>query len=248
MQQLKPVLIIPDVHIPYHDKRAWKLMLKVAKDIKPHYLFTIGDFMDFYAVSDHSKDPTRALKLDEEIKAGEAALDELDALGAKEKVFIGGNHCDRLERYLRNKAPELFHFVSVPDLLHLITRGWHYVPYKHDIEFGKLHLTHDVGVAGRYAVYKSLDAYQHSVITGHTHRLAYVVEGNATGKEFKLSAQFGWLGDAKEVDYMHRAKVNKDWALGFGIGYINPKTNYVYMSPIPLVDYTCVCNGVLYIG
>lgn len=245
---LESLLIVPDCHIPFHDKRAWALMLQVAQDLKPYYLYTIGDFMDFYAVSDHSKDPNRALKLDEELKAGEAALDQLDALGATHKIFHNGNHCDRMERYLRNKAPELFNLISVPDLLHLEERGWQHVPYKQYSKLGKLHFTHDVGTAGRYAAYKALDAFQHSVITGHTHRLSYIVEGNATGEEFKLSAQFGWLGDAKEIDYMNRAKVNKDWALGFGYGYHNPSTGYVYVVPVPLIDYTCVVNAKLYTG
>lgn len=245
--KLEPILIVPDVHIPYHDKRAFALMLQAAKDLKPHHLYTIGDFLDFYSVSSHSKNPNRRFNLAAELKAGEEALDQLDALKAKHKVFIGGNHCDRLQRYLQDKAPELFNLVTVPELLHLTERGWEYVPYKRDTKLGKVMLTHDVGVAGRNAVFKCLDTYQHSVLTGHTHRLAYIVEGNATG-EFKLSAQFGWLGDANSVDYMQHAKVLKDWALGFGYGYLDPSTGYVYMVPVPIVDYTCMVNGKLYKG
>lgn len=247
MTKLEPILLVPDCHIPYHDKRAFALMLKVAKDLKPKHIFTIGDFLDFYTVSSHSKSPNRALNLVAELDAGHKALDELDALGAKHKVFLGGNHCDRLTRYLQDKAPELFGIVSIPELLKLKQRKWQYVPYKSHTKLGKVHLTHDVGVAGRNSVFKALDTYQHSIITGHSHRLAYIVEGNAVG-EFKLSAQFGWLGDANSVDYMQHAKVLKDWALGFGVGYLNPKTGYVYMMPVPIVRYSCVVNGRLYHG
>lgn len=245
-QKLESVLIVPDVHIPYHNVRAWNLFLAAAKDFKPKHIYIIGDFLDFYSVSSHSKDPQRANQLEAEVQAGHAALDALDKLGASNKVYIAGNHCDRLERYLQDRAPELFKFINIPDILHLKKRGWSYVPYKDDTHLGKLNLTHDVGTAGRYAVYKALDMYQHSIVTGHTHRLAYIVEGNATGKEFKVSAQFGWLGDASKVDYMHKAKVNKDWALGFGIGYLEPSTGAVYLSPVPIVKYTCVVNGKLY--
>lgn len=243
--QLEPILVVPDTHIPYHDKRAFNLMVSAAKDLQPKHMFIIGDFMDFYTVSDHSKNPERSLKLTEELKAGEEELDKLDTIGAKNKTYIGGNHCDRLTRYLQNKAPELFDIVNIPDLLHLKRHGWEYVPYKRDTKLGKMTLTHDVGVAGRYSVYKCLDTYQHSVITGHSHRLAYIVEGNATG-EFKLSAQFGWLGDANKIDYMQHAKVLKDWALGFGVGHLDPKSGYVYMVPVPIINYTCVVNGKLY--
>jgi len=245
MATLEPILVVPDCHIPYHDKKAWNLMMQAARDLKPKHIVIIGDFLDFYSVSDHSKDPRRALNLGPEIAAGLKCLDELDTLKASKKYYIAGNHEDRLERYLKTRAPELYEFVSVPELLHLKKRGWRWVPYKDDMQIGKMNFTHDVGVAGRAAVFNCLDTYQHSIVTGHTHRLGYIVEGNAKG-EFKLSAQFGWLGDSKSVDYMHKAKVLKNWAQGFGVGYLNPTTGVVYLTPVPIVKHTCCVNGKLY--
>jgi predicted phosphodiesterase len=239
---LQPMLIIPDTHRPYHDKRAWALMLSVARALKPEITVVLGDFADFFGVSSHSKDPNRALKLDAEIKDVNVGLDELDRIGSKRKVFVAGNHCSRLTRYLQDKAPELFNLVSIPELLKLKERGWEYVPYKSDIKIGKVHFTHDIGSAGRKSVFDCLDVYQHSNVTGHTHRMAYVVEGNAVG-EHKVSAQFGWLGDVSQADYMHRAKALKNWALGFGIGYLEPKSGVVYLTPVPIVNYTCVVSG-----
>jgi hypothetical protein len=220
-------------------------MLKVGKAIKPIHLWCIGDLADFYTVSAHSKDPARKQFLIDEVADVNKGLDELDELGAEDKVFVEGNHCDRLRRYLEEKAPELFGLMSTPGLFRLKERGWHFVPYKRDVKRGKLHLTHDVGNCGRYATFRALDTYQHSVVTGHTHRLCYVVEGNATGEQ-KLSAQFGWLGDVNTIGYMHRVKALKDWALGFGIGHLDPKTGFTYLQPIPIVEYSCVVNGKLY--
>ncbi len=245
--KLEPILVVPDCHIPYHDQRAFDLMLQVARGLKPKHIYVIGDFVDFYAVSSHSKNPVRATSLEVELLAAAEGLDSLEALGADSLVYIGGNHEDRLRRYLQDKAPELFGVANVPELLGLKQRGWDYVPYKSHTKLGKIHFTHDVGSAGRNSIFKCLDTYQHSVVTGHTHRLAYIVEGNAVG-EHKVSAQFGWLGDTKHIDYMQEAKVLKDWALGFGIGYLEPKTGYVYLTPVPLVDYSVVVNGTLYRG
>jgi predicted phosphodiesterase len=247
--ELQPALIVPDSHRPYHDQRAWDLMLQVGKAIKPKRLVVIGDLADFYAVSSHSKSLDRTLSMDEEIADVNKGLDELDALGAKHKEFIAGNHEDRLTRYLQDRAPELFKVVGIPQLFKLEDRGWNYTPYRSDVEIGKVHFTHDVGASGRNAAFRALDTYQHSVITGHTHRMQFLVEGNATG-EVKLSAQFGWLGDKTKVDYMHRAKVYKDWALGFGVGYFNPATGVFYMVPVPIIEvggeYTAMVNGKLF--
>lgn len=219
--------------------------MKVGKAFRPHTLVVMGDFADFYTVSAHSKDPRRAGQLPEEVASVHAGLDDLDALGAKEKIYLGGNHEDRLRRYLQDKAPELFDVVDIPRLFRLGERAWRYVPYQSDTRLGKLYLTHDVGNAGRYSTYKALDTYQHSVVTGHAHRLSYVVEGNTAG-EFKVSAQFGWLGDLKHIDYLQAVNARKNWALGFGIGYLDPTNKLVYLTPIPIVHYTCVVEGRLF--
>jgi predicted phosphodiesterase len=242
--KLERILFIPDCHIPYQDKKAFSLMLKAATKFKPDHLITLGDFLDCYTVSSHSKDPNRSLKLKEEVDQAKAELKRLKAIGAKNNVFIAGNHSDRLTRYLQDKAPELYNFISIPQILGLKELGFKYVPYKESYKLGKISMTHDVGNAGRYAHYKALDAFQSSIITGHTHRIGYAVEGDSRGNRH-LTAMFGWLGNIDDIDYMHKVKAKKDWSLGFGIGYLDRKTGFVYVVPVPIVNYTCVVEGKL---
>lgn len=241
---LEPVLVVSDAHVPYHSRVWWDLLLQVGQYLQPQHLVIIGDFADFYSVSDHDKDPDRANRMDAELAEVEARLDELDALGATDKLYIEGNHEDRLRRYLM-KNPALARVVSTEKLLRLKERGWEFVPYKRHAARGAVHFTHDVGAAGRNAVFRALDTYQHSVVSGHTHRLQYIVEGSAIG-ECKVSATFGWGGDVEQVDYMCLAKARKDWALGLGVGYLEPSTGYVYLCPVPIVHATCVVNGRLF--
>lgn len=238
---MKKIFFCPDSHIPYHDKKAWALMLKAMKMFKPDIINIQGDFADFYAVSSHSKDPNRKRNLEFEVNAVNEALDQLDDLGAKKKIYVSGNHEDRLERYLMDKAPELFNVVKIPDLLNLKKRGWQYVAYKSDTRIGKLYSTHDTGCAGRNAIFRNLDAYQHNVVAGHTHRMAYIVEGNAKG-ESHVSASFGWLGDVRTVDYMQRVTAARSWTLGFGIGYLLDN-GVVHVTPIPIINYGCLIEG-----
>jgi predicted phosphodiesterase len=244
---LESILIIPDCHIPYHSERAWNLLLKAARQLKPKHIAILGDFVDFYQVSSHSKDPSRAMSTEDEIKAGNRCLDQLDALGAKNKLYIEGNHEDRMNRYLMEKAPEIKSMIRVEELLKLKQRKWKFTPYKHHAKIGKLHLTHDTGTAGPTAHKTSLHTFQDNVVIGHTHRIAYCVEGNAKGKPH-VGAMFGWLGDVKQVDYMHRIKADRDWAMGFGTGYLDTSNGFVYIQPIPLVNFTCVLNGKLLKG
>lgn len=242
--KLEKILIIPDAHHPYVDKDAWNLMLKAAKVFKPQHIVIMGDFADFYAVSSHSKNPDRALKLKEEIEATKKALDQVIALKAKNNVFIAGNHEDRLIRYLQDKAPELFDFISIPKILELKEKGFVYTPYKQAYKLGKMNFTHDAGNAGKTAHYDALTTFQHNIIIGHTHRIGYAVEGNAAG-ERHLCAQLGWLGDLNEIDYMHQVKAKKDWSLGFGIAHLDPKTGNVYLSPAPIINNSVLIEGEL---
>lgn len=246
--KLERLFFIGDVHSPFHHKPSWKLVMGALADFNPTIVVSMGDFVDFFSVSHWSKNPERALSLRDELEIAGGLLDEVEARseGAR-RIYIGGNHEDRLQRYLQDKAPELFSLIDVPKLLKLGERGWEWVAYKQSTQIGKLHLTHDVGSAGRYNCFKALDTFQSPVAVGHTHRLAYVVEGDATG-DTHVSAQFGWLGDVEQVDYLHRVKARKDWALGFGYGYIDTATGYSYLVPVPIVDGTAIVEGRLYGG
>lgn len=241
--KLEKILFISDSHRPYHDKKAAELILKVGKALKPDHLIIMGDYADFYSVSSHSKSPDRKYKLKEEIEDVKGGLDDLKSLGAKNNVFIAGNHCDRLQRYMQDSAPELHKIVTIPKLLELTEKGYKYIPYKSHYKLGKLYVTHDTGTAGRYAHYKSLDSFQSNIVIAHTHRLGYAVEGSASG-ERHVGCMLGWLGDINEIDYMHKIKATRDWSLGFGIGYLEVSTGNVHVQPIPILnDYSCLIEG-----
>jgi len=241
---MKKILIISDLHVPYHDDLAVRLMLKVGRAWKPDIIVSNGDFVDFYAVSAHRKDPTRLATLDAELHAGEIVLNRLDELGAREKYFLEGNHEDRLTRYLMDKAPGLYGLVGVRELLRLDQRKWRHVPYRDYLKLGKLIYTHDLDYSGKHVATRAVQDAQHSIIVGHAHRIGYAVEGDATGKP-KLGACFGWLGDADKADYKHRLKAKRDWALGFGVGHMDGDGK-TYVQAVPIFGDSCVVDGKKY--
>lgn len=245
MKKLEKILFIPDCHIPYQDKRAFQIMMKVAKVFKPNHVIIMGDFIDMYSVSSHDKNPRRANRLELEVADTIESLKEVKKLGAKNNVFIAGNHEDRLTRYLMQKAPELFDTVNIQKILELDKLGFSYIPYRSHYKIGKLFVTHDTGKAGVNAHKQALDAYHRSVVIGHTHRFGMIIQGDADGDRH-VGAMFGWLGDIKKVDYMHNINAIKDWSLGFGVGYLDRTTGFVYLVPVPIVKYTCVVEGKFY--
>lgn len=248
MGKLTKVAFIPDVHVPYEDKKAVTTAINAIAGFGPEILVTLGDTADFYSVSFHDKSPSRTRLLEEEITAVNEFFSRLDAIkGVRRKIAIMGNHEYRLERYIMGKAQELFGLVAVRDLLKLKERGWEYVPYKEHIYIGKILCTHDLGPTGPNAPQQHLAAAGHSIVFGHTHRAASFYAGTVLG-ERRVAMSFGWLGDPQHIDYMHTAKA-KDWAHGFGIGYLEPG-GAMHMQVVPILSnggqYRCVVEGVMY--
>ena len=241
---MKTILFVPDTHAPYHDRRAFDLVDKVARKIQPDIVALLGDFADFYAVSSHVKDPARRMTFDMEVTHVRRLLRRVEGWGAKRKLYIMGNHEDRLTRYIASQAEEMHGIVSPDSLFGLTEHGWEVTPYKDHASIGKLYLTHDVGKSGPSALKDALNSFQDNIVIGHTHRLQYLIEGNVKGKPH-VAASFGWLGDVRGIDYMHKAKANRDWALGFGVGSMEDN-GVVHLQPIPIVNYHCVVGGVMY--
>lgn len=234
---------MPDCHVPYEDRAAFALMLEAGRRLRPDTVVLLGDFADFYSVSSHSKNPERARDLSYEVERVHERLRELAELGARRNVYIAGNHEDRLSRYLCDRAPELFGTVKLEEVLDLRQLGFEFVPYRKSLRIGKLHLTHDVGNSGPQAHAKASALYGGNVVIGHTHRLAYAVQGDAQG-DAHVAAMLGWLGDRSQVDYLHAVQAAQ-WAHGFGIGYLEPESGVVHVVPVPIVRGRCVVEGKL---
>lgn len=237
-ETLQKVLFLPDTHCPYHDRSAYDLVERVAQRVRFDGIIIGGDFADFWNVSSHSKDPGRQETFLDEVEETRKLLRRVESWGAKWRHYIEGNHENRLDRYIADNAAKLYGCVNTDELLELSDHGWVITKYKNHTTVGKAYCTHDLGKSGDNAVKDALLSYQDNVVINHTHRMNYRVEGNAKGVPH-VGASFGWLGDVEKVDYMHRIRANRDWALGFGVGILR-ENGIIYLQPVPIVQYTCM--------
>ena len=53
----KRILVISDLHIPYHHQDAFKFLKAIKKEFKPDRIGKIGDCLDFHAISMHDHKP-----------------------------------------------------------------------------------------------------------------------------------------------------------------------------------------------
>lgn len=227
------ILVLPDLHCPYHDEAAIDTVLSWASKRRIDALIQIGDAFDFFPLSFHDKDPSRRLTLEDELKVGGKVLSTARrATKAKKCYFFKGNHEHRLHRYLMRNAQQLLPFVQLEKLVDL--SDWSVIPYMDVRKIGRLHFAHDVGFSGVTAARRAAVAVGHSIVTGHTHRLTLEYFGNMLGDRY-VSATLGWLGDLQHIDYRHKSIAQREWTTGFGFVRHDDKRDVSYLQLHPII-------------
>lgn len=242
MRGLRRVLLLPDAHTPFHDRRALEGLIigQVLPAFKWDTICILGDWWDNYSISSHSKTPTRETSWMKESRVGKELLHTIGRTPCRRRILIKGNHERWLEKILADKVPSLYEaFLSKSTH----PAGWEVIPYMNSTMVGKLHVTHDVGHSGLTSAQQSLTACGDNIVIGHNHNMTYVVRGNAQG-ESHVGASFGWLGDYRKIDYRHRMRARRDWVLGFGVGYLR-ENGVIHLQPVPIIKYSCVVEGKL---
>lgn len=101
------ILILPDVHMPYHDNDALRIAVEYGEKRKPTVVLLNGDWGDWYSVSPWETDP-RKRNLVAELCQQRQGLEWLRSRFPKARIiYKQGNHEHRWERYLWRNAPEL---------------------------------------------------------------------------------------------------------------------------------------------
>ena len=247
---IKTALIIPDCHIPYHDVRAYQLMLDVAIDLNPDEIVILGDYADFYAINAHGKDPDKSHLLTDEITVVVEELQRLKRLFPEaHRVYIEGNHEYRLSRYIKSKCPDLYGTFTVPQILELGVLGFDFVPYGPNQQYkvlgSSLIARHEPLAGGKHVAQNTAEKAMASVIFGHTHRIQEAQTVAMNGQNYR-GISSGWLGD-KDNDVMSYVKSHHQWALGFSVVRVINKKTWLNQL-VHIIDYKCQVDGYIYEG
>lgn len=178
---IKKVLLLSDIHFPYQDNDALTTALNYGKDEDVDAIFLNGDILDFYQLSFHEKDP-RITSIADELEMGRNFFKILkDNFPKAKKYYIAGNHENRMERYLRVKAPELLDVAEfrIDVLLRVAEYGVEYIEHGTKCFFGKLLVEHGDKMKGSGGVNPARTLYlkmKRHAICGHFHRTTEATE------------------------------------------------------------------------
>jgi predicted phosphodiesterase len=208
------VLILSDLHFPYQDNQAIKAAINYGKEQKVNCILINGDLIDFATISRHEKD-WRHRNVAFEFEAVREFLFELRRHFPKAKiVFKEGNHCERWEKWLFLKAPEIFDDPEFKLAARLRLGELHIdiVQDKLPVKIGKLTVLHGHELQGgggvnpaRATFLKTID----NVLIGHCHRSSQHTEPTLSGNVIVTTSQGCLCGM-----YPMFARVNK-WNQGF---------------------------------
>lgn len=187
MPYYKKVFVMNDIHLPYHDVPALTAAIKWGLQQKPNAIFLNGDIIDIHKLSYFEKDP-RAKDFAMELDIFADFMGKLKALFKVPIYYKFGNHEERYDKFLKEKAKELVG-VKEFDLENIITtrakctviRDKRIVinnglPYIHGHEFGR-------GVFSPVNAARGLfNQAKHSCVKGDCHSTSEHTEPNIFGK------------------------------------------------------------------
>lgn len=234
---------IPDLHAPHVDERAFACTLAFLGVFKPHYLYVLGDVVDFYQLSRFDKDPGRLASLQSDIDDGYRALKRIRATVPRETkcTVLEGNHENRVVRCLRANLPgmESLRNLRIPELLNLGELEMAYEPTGITTHRGCI-IKHGniVSPKSGYTAYRELDKAGISGISGHTHRLGQVYRTNYGGMTTWVEA--GCLCRTDNVEYIHGVA---DWQHGLAYGYWRKGDRRFVVHTLPIINGRAVFNG-----
>jgi predicted phosphodiesterase len=185
------ILLISDLHIPYHDNAAIASAFDYGIKNKANTVFINGDLLDFHHLSKFLKDP-RKRSTRHEFDTAKAFLRSLRAAFPHAHIYwLKGNHCMRYEHWLMSKVHEVFddEYYHLEARLQLHEEKVTIIDDKTLVKAGDLAITHGHHImrgffspvnSARGAWLKS----KQSVIISHVHRVSSHSENNLDGVNF----------------------------------------------------------------
>lgn len=138
------ILVLSDVHVPYHDTSAVQAALKQADEMNPDCVLLNGDIIDFMGVSKWQTNPAMRDTVGEVERAKQFLFHIRQRYPKARLIYKKGNHEERLDFYIWRKCPELWGLpgLTLSQVLEMDAIGCELISDQRIIETGKLNILH----------------------------------------------------------------------------------------------------------
>lgn len=230
---IKRIVVISDLQVPFHDKKAVKNVASFIRKFKPDDVLCVGDEIDFQTISRWSTGRDEwSGSIGRDRDATVEILGELQV-----RHLSRSNHSARLYSSLSKRLPGL---IGLPELtiegfLRLKELGitYHQKPYEFAPNWVMVHGDEQaINSNGGLTALGAAKRHGKSVVCGHTHRQGISSFSEASGGvlgRILTGFEVGHLMDEKQA-YYTRGTMN--WQKGFGLIYVD--RNRVQPVAIPV--------------
>ena len=227
------VLVINDTQFPFHDQKTMACVENFWDEFEPDLEVYNGDMIDFYTISEYSKNPSRLGDLQSDIDGtvrwfDRRANENPDA----DRRWNKGNHEDRLRRFLMKYAKELQCLRSLEfDKLFEVERlGIKTLEYGSVLDFLGYRIEHGYKTSASRAYPVNISRFMASAtgssgLCGHSHHFSIYAWTDARGSHSYIEN-----GCLCRFDMEYMAFPN--WQQAFTYGIVN--NNKVHLVPVQI--------------
>jgi predicted phosphodiesterase len=223
---VKRLLVLSDIHIPYHSIGALTCALDYGKKENPDGILLNGDTLDFFGLSRYVKEPNKR-SIPHELLAFKQFFEIIQKEFGCKIFFKLGNHEERYNHFLWMKAGELSGVdeFKLEEIIKARAEGIEVIGDKRIMHAGKLDIVHGHEFGG--SVFSPVNIARGlflkakvSAMQGHNHQTSEHTESNMNG-EITTTWSLGCLSE------LHPAylPINK-WNHGFAIVDIEENGNF----------------------
>lgn len=192
------VLVIPDLHIPAQHKDALEFCKSLRDKYKATKVIFIGDIVDNYCTSLHSKDPNFSMTASQEIEVTKMYLKEWHDAFPYATVITGNHDMSRIFKTAKEAMIPKQWLKDIKDVLD--TPTWTYTP---ELVHQGVYYNHgEKAEASKVAIYRGM-----STVQGHRHTLSYV----QWVKKDVFACQVGTLVDRDSMVFDYAKNTYLDW-------------------------------------
>jgi predicted phosphodiesterase len=171
----KKMLVLSDIHFPYHDKQALMVALRTGKQEEVDSILLNGDILDFYQLSKFTKD-YRKPSVKAELDIFRFFIDQLKQRFPDAAIYYKlGNHEVRLDRWIKHNAQMFDGMLDLKHLIDFVGAGVVYLKDNIGVKFGKLNIIHGHEVRANGSLVNIARTYymktNSNIMVGHWHQV-----------------------------------------------------------------------------
>ena len=211
MNQYNSVLVISDLHIPYHHQNAFDFLKALKAKYKPDLIINIGDELDCHAISMHDSNPD-LYSAGDELRHSRVYIKELEKIFPQMKI-VHSNHSSLVyRRALKYGLPKDYlrsynEFLGVGD-------GWEWVD---DLTItlsdnSKCFFTHGMSAD----VLKVAQQYGMNTVQGHYHT-KFAISYYSNPDALIWGMQTGCLINQKSMAFDYAKNFKSRFIVGCGM-------------------------------